>query len=107
MGKNHKYRNEILNHRFGKLIAIEFVGLSKNQKRTLWKCKCDCGGEKVVRSDCLRAGATISCGCINKLRGKNCIRYKGYEDICGQFWGKIKNEGIRRGKSWDISIEYV
>jgi len=32
--------------------------------RTTWVCKCDCGNEKIVRSDSL--GKINSCGCLKK-----------------------------------------
>lgn len=33
---------------------------------TWWKCKCDCGAEKVVYRGCLTSGDTISCGCYHR-----------------------------------------
>lgn len=32
----------------------------------MWRCKCDCGGEKVTRTETLRMGATKSCGCLQR-----------------------------------------
>lgn len=50
-------------HRFGRLIAIEFMGVfNKNSK---WKCVCDCGLEVVVWGMDLADGTTKSCGCLN------------------------------------------
>lgn len=49
--------------RYGRLVVIEYYG--KNEKgRILWRCKCDCGNEKIVASDLLSSGKTKSCGCL-------------------------------------------
>lgn len=52
--------------RFNKLIAIERAGFREGKKcrKTLWRCRCDCGNEAVVAQVDLIAGATKSCGCI-------------------------------------------
>lgn len=105
MGQNHKYRNEILNHRFGKLFAFEFAGQAPNSKRTLWKCRCDCGNEKIVRSDCLRQGGVTSCGCNANLTGNESKTWKGFGEISGSFWGRIIKGAKMRNILFDISIE--
>jgi len=60
----HK-RIDLTGMRFGRLVV-----LSKLKKRayssafTQWKCRCDCGNEKVIVSASLRRGASQSCGCL-------------------------------------------
>lgn len=55
--------------RFGKLTVIEKVPKPPNTKATaaFYKCKCDCGGEKIVSRQCLQLGVTKSCGCLYSL----------------------------------------
>lgn len=48
--------------RFGHLVAIEKVG-SNATHHLLWKCKCDCGGEKIVQGQSLVTGNVKTCGC--------------------------------------------
>ncbi len=62
---------DLTGQKFGKLTAIELLGTDKHGV-ALWKCQCECGNEKLVKSVNLRNGATISCGCIrtNDLTGK-------------------------------------
>lgn len=55
---------DISGRRFGKLVAIESVGVRGNAR--LWRCACDCGGERVARLGDIKAGMTISCGCAAK-----------------------------------------
>ncbi len=53
---------DMVGQRFGRLVVIEEAGKTP-QNTVLWKCKCDCGNEVVVRGTCLRNGHTTSCGC--------------------------------------------
>ena len=66
-----RYCKDITNQRFGMLTAIECVGTDKFHN-ALWRCKCDCGGEKVVRGSSLRDGEAKSCGCLHShnLKGQ-------------------------------------
>ena len=58
-----RYKN--LNGKFGKLTILNFVGIDKNGYK-LYKCKCDCGNEVIVKGVCLKNGHTKSCGCNKK-----------------------------------------
>lgn len=55
-------RLNLIGQKFSRLTVIEFAG-SQDKKYTMWKCKCDCGNEVVVRGVRLRNGMTKSCGC--------------------------------------------
>lgn len=55
-------RKDLTGERFGKLTVVEFDCMQGHMSK--WKCKCDCGGTKSVRSDHLTAGHTKSCGCM-------------------------------------------
>jgi hypothetical protein len=52
---------ELTGLRFGKLVVIAQAGRMKGQ--IAWRCRCDCGGEVISRSQNLRLGHTKSCGC--------------------------------------------
>lgn len=52
---------DLTGRRFGKLTVLrpaENLGI-----KTAWICRCDCGQETVVRTNSLRSGHTVSCGC--------------------------------------------
>ena len=52
----------IAGKRFGHLVAAEPVG--KNAKDgVLWRCRCDCGNERVVGAGQLNSGRYSHCGC--------------------------------------------
>ena len=56
---------DITGHRSGRLVALECVGRNHEQ-RAMWRCKCDCGGEKVVQANSLtrQTRPVRSCGCL-------------------------------------------
>lgn len=49
---------------FGRLKVVEYSGIDKFH-RTMWKCKCSCGKEKIIPGTNLIHG-TKSCGCISR-----------------------------------------
>ncbi len=55
---------DLTGERFGKLKVLSFA--YKKGTRTYWKCKCDCGGERIVSNDHLKRGDVIDCGCYKK-----------------------------------------
>ena len=48
--------------RFGRLVVVKRVENDKHGNAR-WLCKCDCGGETITTTTCLRQGHTHSCGC--------------------------------------------
>src|SRR5437899_11729827 len=60
-----KPRLELVSQRFGRLVAVSFAAISKD-RATQWKCRCDCGTEKVIRGSSLVSGVTRSCGCLGR-----------------------------------------
>lgn len=54
-------QNNLTGQRFGRLVAVEYVGESR------WRCRCDCGRETVALSSNLTRGHTTSCGCARGL----------------------------------------
>ncbi len=60
---------DLSGQRFGFLTVIELHKKEKCKAGTklYWKCKCDCGKETIVRSDGLKSGKVVSCGCYNKM----------------------------------------
>jgi hypothetical protein len=74
--------------RFGRLLALEYVGHKK------WKCRCICGKVGIYRKDKLRNGCTRSCGCIRRERTRD-MNKKRTQDLTGQtfgFWKVLKME---------------
>lgn len=77
-------QKDITGMRFGKLIAVEPLD-TRRDGRTIWRCKCDCGGEIDAPLSQLTAGYRKSCGCLSHptledLTGKkfNMLMVTGY-----------------------------
>ena len=76
------FMEDITGQRYGKLIAIGYVGtiLGKHY----WLFQCDCGTIKVIRMCGVLSGAVVSCGCYHKEK----IR-KRAKDLTGMKFGKL------------------
>ena len=75
---------DLTGQRFGMLTVIEKA--PNIGRDTAWRCRCDCGNERVVRTANLRKGRTTSCGCAvagPRLDGSNRL------DLTGQRFGKL------------------
>jgi len=55
--------NNLVGHRFGRLVVLELAGLDKARNRK-WLCQCDCGEEVIVLGSHLKNGNTKSCTCL-------------------------------------------
>lgn len=56
--------NDITGQRFGRLLAIEFV--PDESKFSKFLCRCDCGQTKLIFTQSLIRGLTLSCGCYQR-----------------------------------------
>lgn len=67
---------------FGRLTVLGYSHTENN--KTYWKCRCECGAEKIVARHNLVGGRTRSCGCLR--RDKRPYRLV---DLTGQVFGKL------------------
>jgi len=64
--------SDLVGKRFGRLTVIEFTGVRRpnNNPRmstsSHWRCKCDCGNDKITKISSLNSGGCSSCGCLQK-----------------------------------------
>lgn len=68
------YKNDLTNQKYENLTVIEYVG-QRGRRRTIWRCKCDCGNIIEVDGSHLKTGHTKSCGCLSQNR----IKYLNYK----------------------------
>lgn len=73
---------------FGRLTVLEYHHSAN--KKTYYRCKCECGKEAIVYSGNLATGKTRSCGC---LRSESISMVRGHFD---------KVEVTERQKAWII-----
>ena len=53
---------DLTGRRFGKWAVVSQIARSKHG-HIKWLCRCDCGSERIVRTDILVKGTSTSCGC--------------------------------------------
>ena len=102
-----KTRDDILGHRFGKLVAVE--KLTDANGHLVYRCKCDCGGEKLVTESAdLRNGRIKSCGCLTVKHGLTgtriyniwgCMKERCYKTYHGGYHN-YGGRGIRVCDEW-------
>lgn len=61
MGHSTK-KLDLTGQAFGRLTVL--APAPNIGSRTAWLCRCSCGREVVIKTNRLRAGRTISCGCV-------------------------------------------
>ena len=69
---------DISNQRFGRLVALEPTDTRPNGN-IVWRCRCDCGNEKLASSGDLVQGKVASCGCLGRK----------IADVRGQRFGRL------------------
>lgn len=66
---------DLTGQKFGLLTVLERDETIEDGKRDArWKCKCECGNIKTIRSSTLRNGTTTSCGCLKESYGEYKIK---------------------------------
>ena len=71
-----------------------------------WKCRCDCGTERVVRKQHLKNGKSQSCGCLHK----EIVTNYHLLDIAGQRFGNLMairptNEKLGTSVIWECQCD--
>ncbi len=92
---------DLVGRRFGKLVVAERVENDK-QGKSRWRCKCDCGGERIVNSRELNRGDTTSCGC-KYLESNKAV------DLTGQRFGRLtvmqRVRNVRNKPAWKCTCD--
>lgn len=73
--------------RYGKWVVVDKAVNQSDPQHKYFRCKCDCGNEKVVRDRSLLRGTSRSCGC---LRRENPVIYEHkFKNLVGSRFGKL------------------
>lgn len=78
--------------RSGKLVAQFPVGNDKHRNK-IWKCLCDCGGVKEVRSSLLIKQKVKTCGCSGKHSQKLLPGEASFNELFNRYQTQAKNRG--------------
>lgn len=69
--------------KFGRLTVVALSHKRGNHK--YWRCRCECGNEKLVSGTNLKNGHAKSCGCYNK----ELIKERNFQDLTGQKFNRL------------------
>lgn len=58
-------RVDLTGQRFGRLVVLGFDHRT-SARRSMWRCRCDCGTEVIADGGNLRTSNTASCGCFRR-----------------------------------------
>lgn len=97
MPRKGEYMN-LTGQRFGRWLVIELAEPKFNKRGGVeqrWRCRCDCGTERIVLRASLRSGKSKSCGCLNEEIVGNLHRTHGLSSK-GRGLYSIWNEMKRR-----------
>jgi hypothetical protein len=76
------------------------IDSDKKDRGIKWKCQCDCGNEVVIRGKFLTKGDRTNCGCTP-------TSFKGYKEISGTHFNKIKLGAESRNLAFDITLPQI
>ena len=102
---------DLTGQRFGRLLVLYECGRSKGGN-VLWKCRCECGNECIVRGCVLRKQRTQSCGCLRRDIARECNTTHGlttkhrrlYKSILRHFMFISDSSSCYQG--WTIDPRY-
>lgn len=77
-------RRSLIGQRFGRLTVLEDTG-ERKERMVVWRCRCDCGGERLVVTNKLTGGIVTDCGCVPREPVTNRVA----EDLTGRRFGSL------------------
>ena len=85
----HKMEN-LIGKRFCSLVVLEYAGQNE-RGASQWKCRCDCGNEKIVLDNHLKCGSVKSCGHMKSLIGQKfnrltVVEFSHYDKSKKAYW---------------------
>ena len=99
---------DLTGFKIGHLTVLEKTRETGKNNEYLYKCKCDCGNEILIRTSQLRYGEKLSCGCKYGERIKNALdKLKKEEFVEGTYLlnlntkKRIDNKSGRKGVIWE------
>ena len=88
---------------------VEYVGQHKKNRVSLWMWECmDCGARHgPSRTGTITRKDRLSSCCRKYLSGNGNANWKGHEEISGSFLYQYRNDARKRGRPFDVSVEYL
>lgn len=85
-------KENLIGKKFNYLTVLKKVE-SKDKKHSYYLCRCECGNEKIIRSDTLKDERYVSCGCYNrsKIKGQKSLKHGQSRTKLYHVWAGMKN----------------
>jgi hypothetical protein len=110
-----KHVIDLTGKKFGSFYVIEYAGTVERKygKYSIWKCRCECGSLKILKTSALkRKDRPVTCGCSRKITSKKifesnyektdgCWNWKGVIGIRG--YGRIGTTGLAHRRSYEYT----
>lgn len=99
-----KEKMSYVGQRFGRLVVLERADdatTPKGQTMIRYKCRCDCGNEKIINKCHLVSGKIVSCGCFHKEQFGNSRRKHGlsHKERLYSLWLNMKDRCYNKNNS--------
>lgn len=66
-GTHSRKFQDLTGERFGRWVVLGVATRAKDAGGvTRWRCRCDCGTEKIIAIGAIKAGQSSSCGCVKR-----------------------------------------
>ncbi len=91
------------NTKIGMLTPIEYIPGNRTAAGK-WICKCECGNIKSIVAGKLTSKQYKSCGCQHYEMISRSLS-KGYQQITGRYWSRLRRSANARGIPFDITME--
>ncbi len=105
--KSSGYRyKDIKGQRFGRLIAMEYVGHDK-YNNAKWRCICNCGKEKTTLMKFLRKGITQSCGCLHREIVRNMLIKETGIASFNALYSRYKRDAKRKNRLFELTKDDI
>lgn len=89
---------DLIGKRFGSLVVAERI-------EDKWRCECDCGGYTITRTDSLKSGHTMSCGCL-KSKGELAIGLY-LKDRNINFQREFRFDQLKSAKNYALRFDFA
>jgi hypothetical protein len=100
--QEHGPKKDLIGKKFGRLKVTSLV---EKEDGFFWRCRCDCGYEKDYITTELTRQKSATKQCRHCSKSSTSAVWKGYGEISGAQWSRIKRGAISRGLEFSISIE--
>lgn len=103
---SHRKRTDVLGQRFGMLTVKSLIGIDR--KTPMYSCVCDCGAfVKRTSSSLTNSRHKTKCCWDCRRQILRNTKWKGYEDISGDWWSTIQRQAASRSIEFNLEISEI